>query len=79
MNAKIGPNVNFKHMFFILNRPVWFQTTVNSLLKLGSDFFFSEVVLNDIQVGENPSDHCSNRVSRGIGKVPPEAKHEGLR
>lgn len=40
MDAKIGPNVNFKHMFFILNRPVWFQTPVNSLMKLGSDFFF---------------------------------------
>lgn len=47
MDAKIGPNVNFKHMFFILNRPVWFQTPVNSLMKLGSDF--SEVVLIGIQ------------------------------
>lgn len=38
MDAKIGPNVNFKHMFFVLNRPVWFQIQVNSLMKLGSDF-----------------------------------------
>lgn len=52
MDAKIGPNVNFKHMFFILNRPVWFQTQVNSLMKLGSDF--SEVVLIGIQDGRNP-------------------------
>lgn len=77
MDAKIGPNVNFKHMFFILNRPVWFQTSVNSLMKLGSDFF-SEVVLTGIQDGEKSLDSSSNRVSRGIGKVLPEAEHEGL-
>lgn len=78
MDAKIGPNVNFKHMFFILNRPVWFQTPVNSLMKLGSDFFFSEVVLIGIQDGEKSLDCSSNRVSRGIEKVLPEAEHEGL-
>lgn len=76
MDAKIGPNVNFKHMFFILNRPVWFQTSVNSLMKLGSDF--SEVALIGIQDGEKSLDHSSNRVSRGIRKAFPEAKHEGL-
>lgn len=77
MDAKIGPNVNFKHMFFILNRPVWFQTPVNSLMKeLGSDF--SEMVLIGIQDGEKSLDHSSNRVSREIRKVLPEAKHEGL-
>ena len=76
MNAKIGPNVNFKHMFFILNRPEWFQAPVNSLMKLGSDF--SVVVLIGIQDGENSSDNSSNRVSKGIAKVPPEAKYEGL-
>ena len=66
MNAKIGPNVNFKHMFFILTRPGWFQTAVNSSMKLGADF--SEVVLIGIQDGENSSDHSSNRVSIGTAK-----------
>lgn len=74
MDAKIGPNVNFKHMFFILNRTVWFQTPVNSVMKSESDF--SEVVLIGIQDGEKSLDHSSNGVSRGIGKALPEAEHE---
>ena len=76
MDAKIGPNVNFKHMFFTLNRPVWFQTPVNSLMKLSSDF--SEVVLSGIQDGEKSFNLSCNRVSRGTGKTLPEAKPEGL-
>lgn len=45
-------------------------------MKLGSDFL--EVVLIGIQDGEKSLDHSSNKVSRGIGKVLPEAKPKGL-